>query len=89
MDNQERFRNMLGEPMNDKSVDELPGIDFKAAEILINLGYDYAYVLFGKYLVMQRNKDVFINWLISKTKMKRQYAELCVTCLEDWAVEYI
>ena len=86
MDNQERYRNMLGEPMNDKSVDELPGIDFKAAEPLINLGNDYAYVLFGKYLVMQRNKDVFRNWLISKTKMKRQYAKLCVSCLGDWAV---
>jgi hypothetical protein len=89
MDNQERYRNMIGEPLNNKSVDELPGIDFIAAELLIDLGYYYAYVLFGKYLVMQRNKDVFRNWLISKTKMKRQYADLCVTCLTDWTVEYI
>ena len=53
---------MIGEPLNNKSVDELPGIDFIAAELLIDLGYYYAYVLFGKYLVMQRNEDVFTNW---------------------------
>jgi hypothetical protein len=36
MDNQERYRNILGEPLNEKSVDALPGIDFKAAELLID-----------------------------------------------------
>ena len=39
MDKQ-KFIKFLGEPMDEKSVSELPGIDIEAGKMLYNLGYD-------------------------------------------------
>uniref|UniRef100_A0A7E4V6U9 Barrier to autointegration factor n=1 Tax=Panagrellus redivivus TaxID=6233 RepID=A0A7E4V6U9_PANRE len=75
--------------MGDKSVLVLPGIGMAYGMKLIGDGYDKAYVLFGKYLVLRKNKMQFIFWLKQKYGISMNHATNTANCFKEWADQYM
>ena len=59
----QKHRNFVAEPMNDKSVTDLAGIGEVLGKRLTAKGFDKAYVVLGQFLVLKKNRDLFIDWL--------------------------
>jgi len=64
-------------------------------------GFDKAYVLFGQYLLLKKDKDVFVNWLKEIAGMScsmgsllcldvnSHHSESAFNCLNECAEQYI
>ena len=52
-------------------------------------GYDKAYVLLGQYLVLKKNKDLFIGWLQIYAGATDMAATKCYEALRDWCEEFL
>ena len=52
-------------------------------------GYDKAYVLLGQYLVLKKNKDLFIGWLKDYAAAAPKEATKCYEALRDWCEEFL
>uniref|UniRef100_G3MQQ5 Barrier-to-autointegration factor-like protein n=1 Tax=Amblyomma maculatum TaxID=34609 RepID=G3MQQ5_AMBMU len=85
----EKHRNLVSEPMGDKGVADLAGIDDNLGVTLKEKGFDKASMILGQFLVMGRSKDAFISWLKNISGAKTEQAEDCYQCLNDWCKEFM
>ena len=76
--------NFLIEPIGEKSVTELHGVGPKIARKLKGAGYDTAFSVFGQYLVLKRNQELFEFWFMLLTRSNVNHARKCYTCLNEW-----
>ena len=56
-------RNFVAEPMGEKEVTELAGIDNVLGMRLAAEGFEKAYVVLGQFLFLKKNKDHFVRWI--------------------------
>ncbi|VDM64742.1 unnamed protein product [Angiostrongylus costaricensis] len=61
-----KHHEFVDEPMRDKPVSAIAGIAHNPCKILVDLGYDKAYVLFEQFLIYRKEKW-FIEWLMAGT----------------------
>lgn len=85
----QKHRNFVAEPMNDKPVTDLAGIGAVNGQKLISEGFDKAYVLLGQFLLLRKDKELFVDWLKDLIKCNSKQATDCWQCLGDWCAEFL
>ena len=58
-----KLRNFVAEPMAEKPVTDLARIGDVLGKRLESKGFDKAYVVLGQFLLLKKNKDLFVEWL--------------------------
>ncbi|MFH4973432.1 hypothetical protein AB6A40_000141 [Gnathostoma spinigerum] len=84
-----KHREFISEPMGDKDITAVAGIGPTYGTKLSKLGYDKAYVLFGQYLLLKKDKELFIDFLKEKAGMTEHYANSAYECLKEWGEQFI
>ncbi|KAG7173133.1 barrier-to-autointegration factor-like isoform X5 [Homarus americanus] len=85
----QKHRNFVAEPMEEKEVTELAGIGPVLGQRLSSKGFDKAYVVLGQFLVLKKNKELFIDWLKDTAGANVKQAGDCHQCLSDWCEEFL
>ena len=85
----QKHRKFVAEPMSDKPVTDLAGIGEVLGKRLESKGFDKAYVVLGQFLVLKKNKDLFIDWLKDHAGANSKQANDCYHCLSDWCDEFL
>ena len=85
----QKHRNFVAEPMNDKPVTDLAGIGEVLGKRLTAKGFDKAYVVLGQFLVLKKNRDLFVDWLKDDAGANSKQAADCYQCLNDWCDEFL
>jgi hypothetical protein len=75
--------------MSDKPFTDLAGIGEVLGKRLESKGFDKAYVVLGQFLVLKKNKDLFIDWLKDHAGANIKQANDCYHCLIDWCDEFL
>ena len=81
----QKHRHVISEPMGEKEVSNLAGIDPILGERLIEEGFDKAYVVLGQFLVLKKDERLFTEWLKDTCKANATQGKACYTCLKDWS----
>merc|ERR1711911_75294 len=84
-----KHRNFISEPIGDKLVTSVPGVGEKYGENLKNQGFDKAFVLLGQFLVLKKEKDVFIDFLKTEIGMNDKYALSCYESMLAYSDQYL
>ena len=84
-----KHRNFVGEPMGDKSVTKLAGIGKALGRRLADNGLDKAYLVLGQFLVLDRNEELFKDWLKQTCGANSKQRNDCYTCLNGWCDAYL
>ncbi|CAG0917560.1 unnamed protein product [Notodromas monacha] len=79
----------VAEPMRDKPVTDISGIGDTLGRKLALNGFDKAYVLLGQYLVLKKNRHLFVKWLRDEFNAPVNCAVDCYTCLAEWCNAYL
>ena len=53
----------MAEPMGEKPVTDLAGIGDVLGKRLESKGFDKAYVVLGQFLLLKKDKDLFVDWI--------------------------
>ncbi|XP_059093067.1 barrier-to-autointegration factor B-like [Tigriopus californicus] len=85
----QKHRNFVAEPMNDKPVTDLAGIGDVLGKRLEAKGFDKAYVVLGQFLILKKNRDLFVDWLKDLASANSKQAADCYQCLSDWCDEFL
>jgi len=85
----QKHRNFVAEPMGEKEVTDLAGIGGVLGDRLMKKGFDKAYVVLGQFLVLKKNKELFVDWLKDTASANSKQAGDCYQCLSDWCDEFL
>ncbi|XP_064483939.1 barrier-to-autointegration factor-like [Ornithodoros turicata] len=85
----QKHRNFVSEPMGEKPVTDLAGIGEILGKRLERKGFDKAYVVLGQFLVLKKNRELFIEWLKDISMANTKHAADCYQCLYDWCDEFL
>ncbi|XP_023329832.1 barrier-to-autointegration factor [Eurytemora carolleeae] len=84
-----KHRNFVAEPMGEKPVTDLAGIGDVLGKRLEAKGFDKGYVVLGQFLLLKKNKDLFVEWLKELAGANTKQATDCYQCLSDWCDEFV
>ena len=79
----------VSEPMGEKLVYEVAGIRDVLGGRLTKKGFNKAYTLLGKFLVLHKKEELFIAWLKKTCGANANQARDCFQCLDEWTKAYI
>ena len=48
-----------------------------------------AYVVLGQFLILKKNKDLFIDWIKDLAGANNKQAADCYNCLYEWCDEFL
>ncbi|XP_010216551.1 PREDICTED: barrier-to-autointegration factor-like protein [Tinamus guttatus] len=80
----QKFKDFVSEPMGNKTVTEVDGIDEELGSKLAAEGFDKAYILLGQFLLLKKDVPVFQQWLKETFGASSKQAVQCATCLTEW-----
>ncbi|KAK7870992.1 hypothetical protein R5R35_012187 [Gryllus longicercus] len=79
----------VSEPMGEKTPAELNGIGHILSRRLAKIGFDKAYVVFGQFLVLKKDRELFTFWLCDSVGASPKQANDCYQCLLEWSEEFL
>ncbi|KAI0235705.1 Barrier-to-autointegration factor [Lamellibrachia satsuma] len=77
------------EPMEQKDVESLPGIDVVLGGRLREKGYVKAYIVLGRFLMLNRDQNQFMCWMHDMCGANMKQACDCYRCLCEWCSEHV
>ncbi|XP_071962540.1 barrier-to-autointegration factor-like [Antedon mediterranea] len=84
-----KHRDFTGEPMGEKPVTDLAGIGNALGTRLEDAGFNKAYVVLGQFLILQKNKELFTDWLNTTTGANSKQQTDCYNCLKEWCDAFL
>ena len=84
-----KYRRFLSEPMGNKGASALPGITPVAECKLHELGCGTAVKVWGKFLTLQKNPELFQIWLHDVSRASTRAVRACRRCLEEYCDMYM
>uniref|UniRef100_A0A914X7W7 Barrier-to-autointegration factor 1 n=1 Tax=Plectus sambesii TaxID=2011161 RepID=A0A914X7W7_9BILA len=84
-----KHRDFIGEPMGDKEVTALAGIGDVYGQKLSGQGFDKAYVVLGQFLLLKKEKDLFLDWLKEVAGVNAHNGDSCYNCLNEWCEQHL
>ncbi|XP_037094335.1 barrier-to-autointegration factor-like [Pollicipes pollicipes] len=85
----QKHRNFVAEPMGEKPVTDLAGIAEVLGKRLVSHGFDRAYIVLGQFLLLKKDKELFVDWLVDLIHCNVKQASDCWQCLNDWCAEFL
>ena len=85
----QKHRNFVAEPMGDKPVTDLAGVGAVSGKKLKSQGFTEAYQVLGKFLILKKNKELFVEWLKETAGCNSKQATDFHQCLSDWCEEFL
>jgi len=79
-----KYHTFVGEPLRNKPVTSLAGIGEDIGRRLAANGFDKAYVVLGQFLILKKNKGLFIDWIKDTAGANNKQANDCYTALREW-----
>jgi len=79
-----KYHTFVGEPLRNKPVTSLAGIGEDIGRRLVANGFDKAYVVLGQFLILKKNKGLFIDWIKDTAGANNKQANDCYTALREW-----
>jgi hypothetical protein len=76
-------------PILDKDVSALPGIGDVAAKKLGEAGFKKACKVVGQFLVLDKDKDAFEEWLKKTCAARHDCREKCYKAIKEWTDNYV
>lgn len=84
MTSSKHHRSFVSEPIMNKSVDKLPGIGETLGKKLTAAGFTRADKVLGQFLLLDKERGVFIEWLKEITDANDRQSDDCYTALKEW-----
>ncbi|XP_033249391.1 barrier-to-autointegration factor-like [Drosophila miranda] len=84
-----KCRIFVSEPIGDKAVTELAGIGPTLGGRLTEAGFKKAYQVLGQFLILKKDKVLFIHWMRELCRASSKQASDCYDCLNDWCEEFL
>jgi len=85
----QKHRNFVAEPMADKPVTDLAGVGNVLGQRLKTKGYTEAYVVLGQFLLLKKDRELFVDWMKDTAGANNKQASDCHQCLADWCDEFL
>jgi len=89
VNDQLKYRQFLCEPMGDKEASALPGVTSVAGCRLRERGCATAAKVWGKFLTMQKNQELFEIWLHDVSGASKRDVQACRRCLDEYCDIYM
>ena len=83
-----KYRWFVSEPIGDKPVDHLPGIGNVIKGHFAARGITKAYQVLGQFLVLDKNRVNFCEWLRG-FGMNRGQTGACCQCIKEWCDHFM
>ena len=83
---------VLGDRLEKKGFDKVCSLTLIMLTIPVShllLLYIQAYVVLGQFLVLKKNKELFVDWLKDTASANSKQAGDCHQCLSDWCDEFL
>ena len=87
-DSSKKHDNFVNSPMGQKEVSKLPGIGTTLKQRLNEKGITRAYQVFGQFLVLNKDRDSFFEWLRGFGADDGQ-CKACFDALDDWSKHHL
>ena len=85
--NSKKHKDFVSTPMGSKDVTKIPGIGEKIGGNMNEREINFAYEVFGMFLVVKKNKDNFFKWL-KQFVANAEHREECYKAMEEWSKKY-
>lgn len=89
MSTSQKFRSFVDEPMGEKPVDALAGIGEVLGNRLKDQGFEKAYNVLGQFLLLNKDEDLFLDWLRTSIHANAKQGNDCFNCLKTWCDNYL
>ncbi|KAJ7338840.1 hypothetical protein JRQ81_012742 [Phrynocephalus forsythii] len=84
-----KYERFVCEPMADKPITAVSGINEELGAKLAAKGFDKAYILLGQFLLLKKECAAFQNWLKVSYGASSCQAEQCALCLLEWCYAFL
>ncbi|CAM9783271.1 barrier-to-autointegration factor A-like [Lampetra fluviatilis] len=84
-----KHKTFIMEPMGEKLITTLPGINRQRGTQLKKEGFDKAFMVLGQFLLLRKNEELFKEWLTYICEANSRQASQCFKCLMDWCDAFL
>ncbi|XP_061489621.1 barrier-to-autointegration factor-like protein [Rhineura floridana] len=84
-----KFQDFVCEPMGEKLITVVDGINEELGASLAAKGFDKAYILLGQFLLLKKECAAFQKWLKLSYGASSCQAEQCALCLLEWCYAFL
>jgi hypothetical protein len=85
--NIEKCEDLIYTGMKDMPIDAIAGIGAVYGEKLKSQGMEFAYNLLGQFLILNKDKDAFSDWIEATIGMTSKHIDTCIKCLQIYCEE--